>query len=54
MKKRILIYETKQGNRPFAKWFKKLKDKEAQTRIRKRILNAAEGYLGDHRNLPVV
>lgn len=50
--KQIKIYETKTGNRPFSKWLKKLKDQEAVNRIRKRILNAAEGYFGDHRNLP--
>ena len=49
--KKIAIYETKKGTKPFLKWFKKLKDKVAQQRIRKRILNAAEGYYGDHRNL---
>ena len=50
--KRIVIYETKTGSRPFSKWLKKLKSQKAVNRIRKRILNAAEGYLGDHRNLP--
>mgnify|MGYP002861648719 CR=1 FL=1 len=49
--KRIIVYETKTGTKPFLKWFKKLKDKVAQERIRKRILNAAEGHYGNHRNL---
>lgn len=50
--KKIVIYATKNGNRPFSKWLKKLKNEEAVNRVRKRILNAAAGFFGDHRNLP--
>lgn len=50
--KKILIYETKSGNQPYSKWLKKLKNPNAEKRIAQRILKAAEGNFGDHRNLP--
>lgn len=50
--KKIVIYATKSGAEPFKKWLKKLKNPNAVQRINKRILNAAEGNFGDHRNLP--
>ena len=45
--KEVVIYEDENGNRPYEKWFQKLKDNRAKYRIVVRLAQVAEGYFGD-------
>ncbi|QEG37913.1 type II toxin-antitoxin system RelE/ParE family toxin [Bythopirellula goksoeyrii] len=44
---RIRIYHTREGKRPFSKWFAKLRDRRAQQRIDARLTRVALGNFGD-------
>jgi putative addiction module killer protein len=43
----LIVYEQEQGQRPFEKWLDSLRDKQAQTRIARRIRQVQNGTLGD-------
>ena len=43
----LIVYEQDQGQRPFEKWLDNLRDKQAQTRIARRIRQVQNGTLGD-------
>jgi len=43
----LIVYEQSQGQCPFEKWLNSLRDKQAQTRIARRIRQVQNGALGD-------
>lgn len=45
----LRIYETQQGNAPFADWLDALRDRSAVAKIQKRLDRVALGNLGDNR-----
>ncbi|MFH0739534.1 MAG: type II toxin-antitoxin system RelE/ParE family toxin [bacterium] len=47
----IKIFQTKSGKEPFIHWLEKIKDKNAQTRIRQRIRRLEENNFGDFKPL---
>lgn len=49
--KRVIIYTTPDGKRPFSIWFCGLKDKNLQRRIIERIDRVEEGNYGDYKSV---
>jgi putative addiction module killer protein len=49
--KEIIVYETNAGLCPFAKWLAGLHDREAQTRIEKRLYRLRGGNPGDYQSV---
>ncbi len=49
--KEIIVYETAAGLRPFAEWLAGLRDREAQTRIEKRLYRLRGGNPGDYKTV---
>ena len=47
----IEIYEDPEGNVPFQKWAKRLKDTKTRSRIYNRFISIRQGNLGDHEHL---
>ena len=47
----IVVYETREGQRPFWKWLKKLRDRQARIRIKRRLDRFASGNFGDHKSV---
>jgi putative addiction module killer protein len=47
----IKIYQDENGNNPYLRWLKKLKDRQAQLKIEKRLAQLRLGHLGDFKNL---
>ena len=47
MEKKLVIYETSDGRRPFSEWLKKLKDRKARATIRARLERVQLGNLGN-------
>lgn len=43
----VLVYQTKDGRRPFDEWLINLKDRSARARIRSRINRLRQGNFGD-------
>jgi putative addiction module killer protein len=43
----LIVYQQDRGQRPYNKWFDSLRDKQAQTRIARRIRQVQNGTLGD-------
>lgn len=43
----LIVYEQDQGQRPFERWLDSLRDKQAQTRVARRIRQVQNGTLGD-------
>ena len=48
-KRKIIVYETISGERPFELWIDKIKDLKNRSRILKRIAQAGEGNWGDYK-----
>ncbi|MDL2264200.1 type II toxin-antitoxin system RelE/ParE family toxin [Synergistaceae bacterium OttesenSCG-928-I11] len=49
--KRIVIYTTPDGKKPFSAWFHGLKDKNQQRRVVERIDRVEEGNYGDYKSI---
>jgi putative addiction module killer protein/probable addiction module antidote protein len=47
----LIVYEQDEGQRPYEKWFKSLRDKRAQSRIVTRLDQVRAGNLGDCRSV---
>lgn len=47
----LQIYELPSGKAPFSDWLKRLKDKVARARIRRRLDKLEEGHYGDYKVL---
>jgi putative addiction module killer protein len=45
--KKIIIYETSSGERPYRKWVLSLRDKAIRSRIETRIVRLEQGNFGD-------
>jgi len=52
VEREIIYYTDRRGRTPFRDFFLSLKDGTTRNRIYKRILRAAKGNFGDHRNFP--
>ena|SRR5882672_12918959 len=51
MSKRIFIYQTRSGRKPFGEWIDSLRDRVGVTKIKARMDRVAMGNLGDHRTV---
>ncbi len=47
----IEIYQSAKGQRPFSRWLNRLKDRQAQFKIDKRLAQVRAGNLGDCKGL---
>ena len=47
----IKIYQDENGNNPYLRWLGKLKDRQTQLKIEKRLAQLRLGHLGDFKNL---
>ncbi|HEY1804001.1 MAG TPA: type II toxin-antitoxin system RelE/ParE family toxin [Terracidiphilus sp.] len=43
----MIVYQQDTGQRPFEKWFEKIRDERARTRVAQRIRQVQNGTLGD-------
>lgn len=43
----LILYQQDRGQRPFEKWLERLRDKNAKTRIARRLRLVQDGTLGD-------
>ena len=50
-KRKAVEYKTEKGKKPFAEWLLQLKDRKGRAVILRRISQAEEGNLGNHRDL---
>jgi putative addiction module killer protein len=49
--RKAIIYETKEGKRPFEQWLNKLKDVVGQAKVLARIERAESGNFGNYKDL---
>lgn len=49
--RKLEVYETCDGKRPFIDWLESLKDKKVRYRVKERLDRVALGNLGDHKSL---
>jgi putative addiction module killer protein len=47
----LIVYEQEQGQRPYDKWFRSLRDKRIQSRIITRLGQVQAGNLGDYKSV---
>jgi putative addiction module killer protein len=50
-RKKIVIYVTPEGKKPFIEWLESLKDKTARYRIKERLDRVALGNMGDYKSV---